>query len=377
MNIYYFGADRSWEELLQFGFRRRNTCILKALVESKYTDKVFVVRKTTRSQFIKRLFKKKDRAGKVQDIVFASLLPEGLLQRMGMGRLNRNVNAFLLRAMCSGAKPGDVLWAYWPKGYFSAMTSGLRGTVVFDADHNIIDDPSISPADRPQRERDLLEIGAGSHYLLSSTRSMLGWFNDRGFDKGVLLRNGVDAGRFQPARRIDYKSSFTIGYCGTLSRWIDYELFAALVQRNPQWSFVIIGKPYLTEDWRVLEGFPNLRLLGEKKAAEVATLIPTFDAALNLYRRHPALDVDSMKLYEYIAAGVPVVSSRFHDFLSQDFGDNLLLGDDLDTIEQLLRCVEKGESPVTTAKAADFLQSSTWHKRVDEFLTTINPSHEE
>ncbi|HEY1212240.1 MAG TPA: glycosyltransferase [Bryobacteraceae bacterium] len=377
MNIYYFGADKPWEELLQFGFRRRNTCILKALVESRHTDKVYVIRKTTRSEFLKQLFKKKDRSGKVQDIYFASLLPERGLQKIGLGKISRRLNAFLLRRMCSGSKAGDVLWAYWPKAWFSAMSSGLRGTVVFDADHNIIDDPSISPAERPQREKDLLEIAAGSHYLLSSTRSMLGWFSDRGFDNGVLLRNGVDAARFQSAVRTEDKEGFTIGYCGTLSRWIDYELFAALARKNPQWKFVIIGKPHLTEDWRVLEGLPNVHLLGEKKAAEVVTLIPTFDAALNLYRKHPALDVDSMKLYEYIAAGVPVVSTRFHDCLVQDFEDILLLGDDLDSIGQLLKCLEKGESPAKTAKTTGFLQRSAWHKRVDEFLTTLNPIHEE
>ncbi len=140
---------------------------------------------------------------------------------------------------------------------------------------------------------------------------MLDWFRDHGFDKGVLLRNGVESGRFQPASQPAGEKPFTIGYCGTLSRWIDYELFANLARKNPQWKFVIIGKPWLTEDWRVLEGLPNVSLLGEKQADEVARLIPTFDAALNLYRKHPALDVDSMKLYEYIAAGVPVVSTRY------------------------------------------------------------------
>lgn len=369
MNVYYFGADRSWEELQRIGFRRRNTCILKALVESKHTDTVYVVRMTTRKEFWKQLLKRKAGGGKVQDVVFASLLPEKLF-----GRFSRRLNAFLLRRLCEKARPTDILWAYWPKGYFIAESSGLRGTIVFDADHNIIDDPSIAPADRPQRHQDLLRIGAGSRYILSSSRSMLDWFRDRGFDKGVLLRNGVDASRFQPRKAS--KEMFTIGYCGTLSRWIDYDLFAALARKNPQWRFLIIGKPYLTEDWRVLEGLPNVSLLGEKKADEVAALIPTFDAALNLYRRHPALDVDSMKLYEYIAAGVPVVSNRYHDHLDRDFEDILLLGDDLDTIGGLLQGLENGEGRRQAERTTAFLQRSAWNKRVDEFLGTLNPIHE-
>jgi len=381
MNVYYFGADRGWEELLGIGFRRRNTCILKALVESKQVDKVYVIRKTTRKDFLKQLSKIKTGEGKVQDVVFASLLPE-----KWFGRLGRRLNAFLLHRLCEKARSTDLLWAYWPNGYFVVESSGLRGSIVFDADHNIIDDPSLSSADRPQRHQDLLRIGAGSRYLLSSTRSMLDWFRDRGFDKGVLLRNGVDATRFHasspheanPGRKEAGagQDAFTIGYCGTLSRWIDYDLFAALARRNPQWKFLIIGNPYLTEDWKVLEGVSNVQLLGEKKADEVAKLLPTFDAALNLYRKHPALDVDSMKLYEYIAAGVPVVSTRYHDFLGQDFEEILLLGDDLDTIERLLQGLEKGEGRQQGERTTAFLRRSSWNKRVDEFLSSLNPIHE-
>lgn len=371
MNVYYFGADRSWEELQGIGFRRRNTCILKALVESKQVDKVYVVRKTTRKDFLRQQSKRKAGEGKVQDVVFASLLPEKWL-----GPLARRLNTFLLRHLCEKAQPTDILWAYWPNGYFVMESSGLRGSIVFDADHNIIDDPSISGADRPQRHQDLLHIGAGARYILSSTRSMLDWFRDRGFDKGVLLRNGVDATRFQAPPQNGRKQDFTIGYCGTLSRWIDYDLFAALARRNPQWKFLIIGKPWLTEDWRVLEGLPNVQLLGEKPAAEVAKLLPTFDAALNLYRKHPALDVDSMKLYEYIAAGVPVVSTNYHNFLHEDFDDLLLLGDDLDTIEHLLKDLEKVEGRQQDERRTAFLQRSSWNNRVDEFLGKLNPIHE-
>lgn len=364
MNVYYFGADRSWEELLNFGFRRRNTCILKALAESPQTDRVFVVRKGTRSEFWRQGLSRKKDPKKVQDIVFASLLPD-----KWFGKLNRRLNAFVLHRLCGSEKPTDILWAYWPKGFFTAVSSGLKGTIVFDADHNIIDDPSLSPADRPLREQHLLQIGAGSGYLLSSTRSMLDWFRARGFDQGVLLRNGVDATRFQPPSKSN--RAFTIGYCGTLSRWIDYDLFAALAKRNPQWTFLIIGKPWLTDDWKVLEGLSNVQLLGEKKADEVAMLLPTFDAALNLYRKHPALDVDSMKLYEYIAAGVPVVSTHYHDFLSQDFEDILLLGDNLETIERLLEDLGKHENRQLAAKTPGFLQRSAWNRRVDEFLSTL------
>ncbi len=94
MNVYYFGADKPWEELLEFGFRRRNTCILKALVESPHTGKVYVVRKVTRQQFLKQLFKKKKDTGKVQDLAFASLFPEKWSGKNGSGKWSRRPERF-------------------------------------------------------------------------------------------------------------------------------------------------------------------------------------------------------------------------------------------------------------------------------------------
>gem|GEM_PF-64465 len=348
MNIYYFGADRSWEELQKIGFRRRNTCILKALAESTHTDKVYVVRKTTRSEFLRQLFKKKKHSGKVQDIIFASLLPE-----RSFGKLSRSLNAFLLRRLCSGARPADLIWTYWPKGYFTAISSGLKGTIVFDADHNIIDDPSLSPADRPKREEDLLEIGAGSRFILSSTRSMLDWFNGRGFNKGVLLRNGVDTTRFQPMPPAGHKETFTIGYCGTLSRWIDYELFAGLARRNPQWNFLIIGKPYLTEDWRVLENLPNVHLLGEKTAAEVAEARAVVTIAAPCDPTH-VTGLFKDRLEEIAAKGEVQATLAGRQFrISRDFVDDLAEHKLMQRIANLRKALLIFHSPTDEIVAID------------------------
>src|ERR1019366_2414936 len=98
-----------------------------------------------------------------------------------------------------------------------------------------------------------------------------------------------------------------IGYLGMLSRWVDSGLLLQLVVRNPEWKFIIAGPQYNTVAFSRLEPCSNVELRGEVSAKEVPTLLATFDIGLALYRREPWLDGDSMKIFEYLAAGIPVV----------------------------------------------------------------------
>lgn len=369
MRVFYFGADASWEEIQKTGFRRRNTCILQALVQNNKTEQVFAVRKGTRKEFFQNLFTVKE--GKVRDIVYASLLPEALFKKLGFPFLNKSINNVQIRLRAGKYHADDIIWCYWPKGLRAALDSGVKGQLVFDADHNIIDDPQISKEEKAAQEKILIEAGKRSAYLLSSAVSMINWFNQKGFQQTVRLRNGVDADRFQHIEKKDNKQ-FVVGYCGTLSKWIDYSLFVQLVQRNPDWKFVIIGKPYLSEESKQLSAYSNVDMQGEKKADEVALLMPGFDAAINLYRKHPALDADSMKLYEYIAAGVPVVSTTYHPGLKEDFQDLILLADTIEELESRVLQLKNNQPDSYRDKSREFLKEASWNKRVDDFLQTLN-----
>ncbi|MGG9972105.1 glycosyltransferase [Ferruginibacter sp. SUN002] len=371
MTVFYFGADGSWKDVSKNGFIRRNTCILKALVENDKVDKVFVVKKTSRYAFIRSFFKRSANA-KVQDIVFASVLPESIAEKFGLSFINRKINSLLIRIKCKKYDPTDLLWCYWPKGYIDAKCSGLKGKLIFDADHNIIDDPNLPLQHKVEREKLLIEIGEKATYILSSTLSMIHWFNEKGFSNCVRLRNGVSSDRFKTNQIKSKNAAFTVGYCGTLSKWIDYDLFEQLVQRNQTWDFVIIGTPYLTTDWEKLKAYKNVHFLGRKTESEVAEILPTFDVAINLYLHHTALDVDSMKLYEYIAAGVPVVSTPFHNNLKTDFSNLISIGNNIAEIENL---IEKSKSLGTNTEYHTtknfFLTESSWNKRVNTFIDAI------
>lgn len=371
MTIFYFGADKTWQELQTFGFRRRNTCIVKALSQTQAVDKVILVRKTTIGNFCKWLFTKRNKA-RVTDVFFTSFMPAFCLKLPGMQSLDKRIATFCITKL-AGVKntPQDMVWAYWPTGYRATRQTGLKGLRVFDADHNLIDDPNVETTQHAERKALLLEIGAWSNIILSSVRSMIQWYQDHGIDKGYRLRNGVDAGRFIQLPRAP-QTGVTIGYCGTLSRWIDYDLFRQLIVNNPGWNFVIVGKPYKGTEQLVQQlQYPNVTFLGERKADEVPAIMASFTVGINLYRFHPALDVDSMKLYEYIAAGVPVVSTSFHAWLNQDFDGLLYEANNIREIQDAITHIVNAQQVYDVPAQNNFLEKSTWNNRVQDFLQNL------
>ncbi|GGJ20179.1 glycosyltransferase family 4 protein [Neoroseomonas lacus] len=101
-----------------------------------------------------------------------------------------------------------------------------------------------------------------------------------------------------------------IGYAGNLRSRIDIELMEEVVARRPGWTFVVIGSAHDTTDVLRLRRHPNLRLLGPKPYEEALKYMRCFDVAIMPHLRNSVSDrMNPLKLYVYVALGIPVVST--------------------------------------------------------------------
>src|SRR5262245_27835368 len=93
--LLYCGADQSWADLQATGFRRRNTCLLRAFGAQQDIRRVGVIRLVSRSAFLASLITSRaDRHDdeRVQDVGVAFVLPASWnapLARWINGRLAR------------------------------------------------------------------------------------------------------------------------------------------------------------------------------------------------------------------------------------------------------------------------------------------------
>ena len=364
-SLLYFGADAPWPDLLKNGFSRRNTNLLKCFAESKAYSQVVSVHPVTRAQILRIIFSHKKAVGQVKDVFVAGFFPEKF-----NFAVFKHINhlLFLIQFWAQGVrqfnKNNNILFCYWPKGYKLCRKIQLNGKLVFDTDHNIIHDENLNPNQLLAQEQLLLDAGKHSFCIVSSTRSMLSWYHDKGYKNTFRLRNGISTERFDTIDIITKKNERPlIGYIGTVSKWIDYDAYEMLIRRNPQWDFAIYGPVYKSQQYKRFESYPNVLFKGPIKAQQVPEVIATFNVALNLYRNEPWLDVDSMKLYEYLAGHVPVVSFNYHSYLTEDFENLLYVVDDVSEMEKAIN--ELLLRPMPLGGFSSFINKSTWAKRVE------------
>ena len=100
-----------------------------------------------------------------------------------------------------------------------------------------------------------------------------------------------------------------IGYAGALHHWFEVEVVEHAAARHPEWQFELIGRVDAPEVRR-LERLPNVRVAGAVPYAELPARLARFHAAIIPFRMSALIrSVDPVKLYEYFASGLPVVSS--------------------------------------------------------------------
>ena len=129
----------------------------------------------------------------------------------------------------------------------------------------------------------------------------------------VYLPNGVEAGAFA---RVRGKPPGTAErpvavYVGALARWFDFDLLAAVARASPEWDFRLYGEA-LDGAWgrSGAAELANVSFLGARANTEVPRLLAGANVAIIPFRVSPETAfVSPIKLYEYFAAGRPVIST--------------------------------------------------------------------
>lgn len=101
-----------------------------------------------------------------------------------------------------------------------------------------------------------------------------------------------------------------IGYYGAVSHWFDWEKVCYVAKNLPQCDVVIIGA--VTEYRDKLEGYENIKLLGEKDYQELPEHLAYFDVCLIPFETSTDLikATNPVKFYEYLSAGKRVVATE-------------------------------------------------------------------
>jgi glycosyltransferase involved in cell wall biosynthesis len=226
--------------------------------------------------------------------------------------------------------------------------------------HEIVDweSPALAQCDLAMfSSRHLMEL----HTLLSPDLS----------PKTVLVRNANRPADFIPRKyrsRADSRRPMA-GYIGSLDHWFDVELMEGVIERQPGYDFVFAGR---VEDTKVLrlKRYSNVKLLGEIAYREVPLLLSRCDVGIIPFEKVPlTLSTNPVKLYEYFAAALPVVSTALPEV--EQFGKLVYIADSpADFSRQLSEAVGEWDHSLREERLITASREN-WNRRADVLLDSL------
>jgi glycosyltransferase involved in cell wall biosynthesis len=164
-----------------------------------------------------------------------------------------------------------------------------------------------------------------------------------------VITNGVDYEAYATAMGgaapvdVAHIARPRLGYIGTLNRKVDFELIRELAAARPDWQFALIGEVRMLDEAARAEeqrcrGLANVHFLGAKPQSQMPAYVASLDVGLIPYRMDESwIEAGNpLKLYEYLAAGIPAVCCRMPSI--QELGD-------------LVRCPDRSAEGWATAIA--------------------------
>jgi glycosyltransferase involved in cell wall biosynthesis len=289
-------------------------------------------------------------------------------------------DASLRRAMRRVHMAQPILWLFRPDQADVPGRYGESLTIyhVVDEYTAYADVDAEQAASIQQRERKLI---TQADLVLVTSKTLLehkGGLNPHTY----WVPNAVNYDAFaQAKRRCEDPAELAgvphprLGYVGALNDKIDTDLLLHLAQALPRTILILVGPVRPTSDEMragldALRAQPNVRLIGQVSVERVPGFVAACDLGLLPYRRNAwTQHIHPLKMYEYLACGLPVVATDIPSV--HDERDLIYIADDAESFVALASTALAQDSEARRIERQRRASQNTWMHRVERISELI------
>ncbi|TCD47752.1 glycosyltransferase [Chlorobium sp. N1] len=259
---------------------------------------------------------------------------------------------------------------YWAKAV-SRLSSILS---FYDANDDHLAFPGTPSWLRPELRRWLGRVGL----VFSVSRTMTGRLLLPPSVRVVTLGNGVEFSHFAEPRSAvpePFRESGgpILGYAGAMD-WLDVPLLVRTAAAWPDCRIELVGPAYEHGWWErqsELRALGNVRWHGRVAYAELPSWMQRFDLGLlPLERSELKRASNPNKLYEYAAAGVPVLALNYCDAVDDARGEVMVA----DTEDEFVRMVPMALRDGRRELRQAFARRHSWDRLASEMVDELERS---
>lgn len=243
--------------------------------------------------------------------------------------------------------------------------------------YRMCDDTSAFPDAPASFDRIEAEVCRKVDLVLATARDLEKRARSLGARQVLYLPNACDPQLFEatdgpePADLKDLPRPRAL-YAGALESWFDVTLLAEVASRLPHWSFVLIGPE--RADLSSLDRLRNVHRIGPRPYTALPAYFASADAGLVPFRLSRMTHaIHPIKVYEYCAAGLPVVATPMRE--TAGIGAPISLAADAAGFAAALGASLQDEGSVRrqaerSARVA-FARRHSWDERFDRLVQAL------
>ncbi len=183
-----------------------------------------------------------------------------------------------------------------------------------------------------------------------------------------IVENAADFYLFNKAYQIKSKyprKKKVIGFIGSIDYRFDIDLVKYLLLNSPDLDFLIVGRNENMEAMHMLSEFSNVEIHGPQVPEKLPEFAARMDIGLIPFRRLDVIrNMYPMKINEYLAAGLPVVMTKFA--LLPEFDDIVFSTNKPDIFLERIREELKNDSKQKQMQRINFAKNNSWEKRAEK-----------